>query len=44
MNYDFGAPNINLFSNESCNDYIFITYHEINFFAIKFWQNITFLG
>ena len=27
MNYGFGAPNINLFSNDSCNVYIF---HEIS--------------
>ena len=44
MNYDFGAPNIDLFSNDNCNDYTFFTFHEINFFAIKFLQNITFSG
>ena len=43
LNYDFGAPNIDLFSNDNCdncNVFIVSRIYEINVFAIKFLQNI----
>ena len=44
INYDFGAPNINLFSNDNCFAYLVFTSHEINALAMKVLQNIAFLG
>ena len=44
INHDFGAPNINLFSNDNFYAYLVFTFHEINVLAMKFLQNITFLG
>ena len=35
MNYDFGAPNIDLFSNANCNVYKVFDMFEINVFAMR---------